>query len=85
MRDSAGFIIPHTGNSLNMIYTLSARNALDARRTEFYIQDAWKFERGGKTDENGKEIEPPTLYTLNYGVRFANWSFTKESIFSPRI
>ena len=85
MRDSAGFIIPHTGNSLNMIYTLSARNALDARRTEFYIQDAWKFEHGGKTDENGKEIEPPTLYTLNYGMRFANWSFTKESIFSPRV
>ena len=84
MRDSAGFIIPHTGNSLKMIYTLSARNALDARRTEFYIQDAWKFERGGKTDEDGKEIEPPTLYTFNYGIRFANWSFTKESIFSPR-
>ncbi len=85
MRDSAGFIIPHTGNSLNMIYTLSARNTLDARRTEFYIQDAWKFERGGKTDDNGKEIEPPTLYTFNYGMRFANWSFTKESIFSPRV
>ena len=33
MRDSAGFIIPHTGNSLNMIYTLTARNALNARRT----------------------------------------------------
>lgn len=91
MRDSAGFIIQnlgnsfhHSPNSLKMIYTLSAKNTLDARRTEFYIQDAWKFERGGKTDENGKEIEPPTLYTLNYGMRFANWSFTKESIFSPR-
>lgn len=92
MRDSAGYIIQnlgnsfhHSPNSLNMIYTLSAKNALDARRTEFYIQDAWKYERGGKTDENGKEIVPPTLYTLNYGLRFANWSFTKESIFSPRV
>lgn len=92
MRDSAGYIIQntdygfhHSGNSLKMIYTLSARNTLDARRTEFYIQDAWKFERGGKVDENGKEIERPTLYTLNYGLRFANWSFTHESIISPRL
>lgn len=91
MRDSAGFVIQNTGNgfhhsdnTLNMIYTLSAKNKLNARRTEFYIQDAWKFERGGKKDENDKEIERPTLYTLNYGLRFSNWSFTHESIISPR-
>lgn len=75
MRDSAQYIIPHTGNSLAMIYTLSARNHLKAHRTEFYIQDTYKF---SNADES-------TFYTLNYGVRFANWSFNKESIVSPRL
>ncbi len=26
----------------------------------------------------------PTLFTLNYGVRFAHWDFNGESLFSPR-
>ena len=75
MRDSSGYIVPHTGNALNMIYTLSARNKLSARRTEFYVQDTYKF----------SNLEETTFYTLNYGVRFANWSFNKESIVSPRV
>lgn len=74
MRDSAGYIMPHTGNDLHMIYTCSAKNTLNARRLEFYIQDSWKFHNADET----------TFYTLNYGVRFANWSFNKESIVSPR-
>lgn len=74
MRDSAKYIVPHTGNSLNMIYTLSAINRLISKRTEFYIQDTYKF-----TNE-----EETTFYTLNYGVRFSHWSFNKESIASPR-
>ncbi len=85
MRDSAGYMIPHTGNALNTIYTLSAKNRINARRTEFYIQDIYKFSSGGKKDEQGNEIEPPSYYTLNYGIRFSNWSFNKESIISPRI
>lgn len=74
MRDSAKYIVPHTGNSLNMIYTLSAINRLTSKRTEFYIQDTYKF-----TNE-----EETTFYTLNYGIRFSHWSFNKESIASPR-
>lgn len=74
MRDSAKYIVPHTGNSLNMIYTLSAINRLISKRTEFYIQDTYKF-----TNE-----EETTFYTLNYGIRFSHWSFNKESIASPR-
>ena len=27
----------------------------------------------------------PTLYTLNYGIRFARWGYTGESILSPRV
>ncbi len=75
MRDSAGYSVPHTGKDLNMIYTLRASNTLSAHRLEVYLQDTWRFR---SADDN-------TLYTLNYGLRFANWSFNKESILSPRV
>jgi len=75
MRDSSGYIMPHTGSDLKMIYTLAAKNELTARRLEFYVQDTWKF--ASPLESN--------FYTLNYGVRFANWSFNKESIVSPRV
>lgn len=74
MRDSAQYIMPHMGNALNMIYTLSAKNELTARRTEFYAQDTYRFNNAAET----------TFYTLNYGVRLANWSFNNETILSPR-
>ena len=75
MRDSSGYVMPHTGNNLNMIYTIAAKNTLSARRIEFYAQDSWKFTSPLETN----------LYTLNYGVRFSNWSFNKETIVSPRV
>ena len=74
MRDSSGYVIPHTGNDLHMIYTMAAKNNLTANRTEFYIQDTWRFNNAEET----------TFYTLNYGIRFSHWSFNKESIVSPR-
>lgn len=75
MRDSSGYNIPHTGENLNLIYTLSARNTLDAKRTEAYIQDTYKFSSKGEH----------TFFTLNYGVRFSHWNFNRESIVSPRV
>ena len=75
MRDSSGYVMPHTGNNLNMIYTIAAKNTLNARRIEFYAQDSWKF----------TSPQESNLYTLNYGIRFANWSFNKETILSPRV
>lgn len=75
MRDSSGYNIPHTGEDLYMIYSLNARNRLDANRLEAYIQDTWRFSsRGGHT-----------FFTLNYGLRFSHWNFNKESIVSPRV
>lgn len=85
MRDSSGYVVPHTGNALNMIYTLNARNSLKARRTEFYVQDAYKFQGGGEFDESGNELVAPTYYTLNYGIRLSHWSFNRETIVSPRV
>lgn len=76
-RDSAGYSIPHTGQDLYMIYSLRARNELRANRLEAYIQDNWHFK--------SHHDSVPTLYTLNYGVRFAHWNFNGESILSPRV
>ena len=75
MRDSSGYSIPHTGNDLNMIYSLNANNRINSRRIESYIQDTWKF---SSANEN-------TLFTLNYGARISHWSYNKETIVSPRI
>ena len=79
MRDSAGYSIPHTGKDLNMIYSLRARNELNANRLEVYLQDTWRFRSGG--DDHSTQ----TLYTLNYGLRFAHWNFNRETILSPRV
>lgn len=75
MRDSSNYSVPHTGKDLYMIYSMRAKNVLDANRIEAYVQDAFRF-----TSNNEK-----TLYTLNYGIRLSHWSYTKETIVSPRV
>ena len=72
MRDSSGYSIPHTPDRLDLIYTLSAKNDVKSHRIEAYIQDTYHFNKGDN------------FFTLNYGVRLANWSFNKETIVSPR-
>lgn len=73
MRDSSGYSIPHTGNRLDLIYTLSSKNDMKSQRTEGYLQDIVRWNRGN------------TYFTLNYGVRFAYWSFNQETLLSPRV
>lgn len=75
MRDSAGYSIPHNGKDLYMIYSMKARNTLDANRMEAYLQDTYRF-----TSQRGH-----SHFTLNYGVRMSHWSLNKETLFSPRI
>ena len=72
MRDSSGYSIPHSADRLDMIYTLSAKNNISSNRIEAYIQDTYRWNKGNN------------YYTLNYGVRLANWSFNKETTVSPR-
>ncbi len=75
MRDSAGYSVPHNGKDLYMIYSMKAKNTLDANRMEAYLQDTYRFtSRGGHTH-----------FTLNYGVRMSHWSFNKETLLSPRV
>jgi len=73
MRDSSGYSVPHTADRLDLIYTLSSNNKMSSRRVEGYVQDAYRWQRG------------ETHYTLNYGLRFANWSYNRETIVSPRL
>ena len=75
MRDSSGYSIPHSAERLDLIYSLNSRNTMSSHRTEGYIQDTYRFSSGS---------EEQTLYTLNFGVRFSNWSFNKETVISPR-
>lgn len=75
MRDSAGYNVPHTGTDLRMIYTMMSKNQLRANRMEMYLQDSYHFTSLGEH----------TLFTLNYGLRFSHWNYTKESILSPRV
>lgn len=72
MRDSSGYSWPHQADRLDLIYTLAAKNEVSSHRIEAYAQDSYRFAKG----EN--------YFTLNYGVRLANWSFNKETIVSPR-
>ena len=73
MRDSSGYSIPHSADRLDLIYTLSSQNTIDARRTEGYIQDTYRW-----------STPQETFFTLNYGVRFNHWSFSGETTVSPR-
>ena len=73
MRDSSGYSVPHTADRLDLIYTLSSKNEMTSRRVEGYVQDTYRWASAGEN-----------LYTLNYGVRFSNWSWNKETTVSPR-
>ena len=72
MRDASGYSVPHNGQRLDLIYTLASNNEMSSRRIEGYVQDTYKWQRG------------ESFFTLNYGLRFANWSFNHETIVSPR-
>ena len=72
MRDSSGYSIPHSADRLDMIYTLQAKNDVKSHRIEGYIQDTYRFAKGDN------------YFTLNYGIRISNWSFSKETLVSPR-
>ena len=72
MRDSSGYSIPHSADRLDLIYTLQARNNITSHRIEAYLQDVYKWQKGDN------------YFTLNYGIRIANWSYNKETTVSPR-
>jgi len=80
MRDSSGYSVPHSADRLDLIYTLSSRNELKATRFEGYVQDTYRWHTGDAEEDE----DATTFYTLCYGLRFSRWSFTGETILSPR-
>lgn len=78
MRDSSGYSIPHSAERLDLIYSLRSRNEISSNRIEAYVQDTYRWQSGGNSEQ-------PTLWTLNYGIRIANWNYNKETIVSPRV
>ena len=75
MRDSSGYSIPHSPDRLDLIYSMTSLNRMSSNRIEGYLMDTYRF---------GSGSENQTLYTLNYGLRFSNWSYNKETTVSPR-
>ena len=86
MRDSSGYSIPHTGERLDLIYTLASRQDMSSRRTEGYVQDVFRWHTShGANEANGADEPRETYYTLTYGLRFAHWTFNRETLLSPRV
>jgi len=72
MRDSSGYSVPHRPDRLDLIYTLSSRQDMSSRRMEGYVQDVFRWNTGA-------------FFTLTYGLRFAHWSWNRETLLSPRL
>lgn len=73
LRDSAGYSLPHTGDAVNVIYSLSSRQDFSTNRLAFFMQDTYKM----NTDMG--------LFSFNGGLRFSYWDFNKEFLVSPRV
>ncbi|MGK6340976.1 TonB-dependent receptor plug domain-containing protein [Chryseobacterium sp. DT-3] len=78
--DAAGYSIPRpiddprTGESgdLELFYQIAGKNKIEPSRLSAYAQYSQKFYWGA------------SKVFLNAGARVSNWSFNKETIFSPR-
>ena len=72
MRDSAGYNIPHTGNTLVPIYSLKSRTSTNSNHIKGYIQDTYKF-----SSSIG-------VVSVNAGLRLSHWDWNNEFLVSPR-
>ena len=82
MRDSSGYSVPHTGERLDLIYTLASKQDMKSHRTEGYVLDVFRWSTNSQSEET--EEARHTFFTLTYGLRFAHWSFNRETLLSPR-
>ncbi|MDR2791831.1 MAG: TonB-dependent receptor [Tannerellaceae bacterium] len=71
-RDSSGYSIPRTGETVNVFSSLYAESRMSSLRMSGYAQDVLKFR------------SPQGLFTLIGGIRGSYWDYTEEFIFSPR-
>ena len=72
-RDSSGYSVPHTGNTLNVIYNLKSVNDISSHHAEAYLQDTYRTE------------SKAGILSVNYGARLSYWSWNGEWLLSPRV
>ncbi len=72
MRDSAGYSLPHSGQSVQMIYNLFSKQDMESHRVSAYLQDSYRLRT-----QIGRFI-------FNAGVRASYWGFNRETLVSPR-
>lgn len=72
MRDSAGYSMPHTGQSVEMIYNLFSKQDMESHRFSAYLQDTYRL----------RTLWGRFIFTG--GVRASYWGFNKETLVSPR-
>ena len=72
MRDSAGYSLPHTGQSVEMIYNLFSRQDMESHRLSAYLQDTYRL----------RTLWGRFIFTG--GLRASYWGFNKETLISPR-
>lgn len=72
MRDSAGYNIPHTGTTLQPIYSLRSKTGTSTNHIKAYVQDTYKFNSS------------LGVISLNAGLRLAHWDWNNEFLLSPR-
>jgi len=80
MRDSSGYSVPHTAQRLDLIYNLASHQDMRSRRVEGYVQDVFRWSLPQLGEDGGGPF-----FTLTYGVRFAHWSYNRETLLSPRL
>ena len=66
-RDSSKYSIPHTGNTLNVIYNLKSINNISSNHMELYAQDTYRTE------------SKVGILSINYGARLSYWSWNRCS------
>ena len=73
MRDSAGYSLPYYNNDLSLYHSLTGHNQISSNRYSGFVKESWSDEIG-----NG-------LLGITAGIRFQNWDYNHQTIFSPRI
>ncbi|MDR1545007.1 MAG: TonB-dependent receptor [Prevotellaceae bacterium] len=72
-RDSAQYSLPHTGESVNVIYNLTSNNQMISTRLTGFVQQNYSLD--------SKNMH----WTFNVGARANYWSFNDEWLVSPRL
>ncbi|MEI7523974.1 MAG: TonB-dependent receptor [Mariniphaga sp.] len=73
MRDSAGYSIPYNNSDISLYRSRSGDSQITSSRFSGFFKQSWSEELG-----NG-------AIGITAGVRFQNWDYNHQTIFSPRI